>query len=103
MKDEKGAEYQDLVSRYGAANIGQALDKLHVETFIAWLNFSLAQQTDDLRAYCDSAGLGEEALDGLQALVEHAIPLGRPYVERALVLSDLEVVTAIVRAGIQSA
>jgi hypothetical protein len=78
--------------------IDQALEQLHFESFIAWLNLSLQEQTEDLELYMRSSEAGMEALDGLHKLVEHSIPAGRPDVERRLVLSDLDVVTAIVRA-----
>ncbi len=96
LRDRQNDGYRSLADRYGAARIDNILRQLHVETFVTWLNFSLAQQMQDLKVYCNRTG--KQALDGLQELVERSIPPGRRDVDRQLVLSDLEVVTALVRA-----
>src|SRR6266540_2699913 len=68
FREREPQQYRELSHRYGAPNVDKALRQLHIEVFLVWLNFSLSQQTQDLKVYCHSTGAAD-ALEGLLALV----------------------------------
>ena len=101
LRDRETGQYRhELAARFGTGEVDWALRELHRQIFLGWLNFSLRQQTADLNLYLPSADADEAVLAKLYASAETWIPPACAAVERELFLSDLCVVTGIIRAGL---
>jgi hypothetical protein len=84
--------HEGLVRLLGPEDTDRALCNSHHQVFSEWLQFSLAEQKDDLDDYLRSAGKSRDAFQ-----YHHLVPPTARDVERQLYLTDLETLLELLK------
>jgi len=107
LRDENSGGYRHfgLAQLYGAEEAGQVLAASHEQLFAAWINQPLEEQRADLERYLDSVSEDRaQVLETWGSLTPYRglIPSGAGDAERALYLSDLEIILDLLRNELSS-
>ena len=102
LRDPNTGRYEHfgLAQLYSAEESDQALRESHGQAFAEWLNFSLADQKDDLENYLASLGKDRgtvlEAWTKLQSY-RNLLPVDASAAESELFVTDLELILRLLR------